>query len=372
MLLATSIGTRPLLYLKRSKKTFEQEPQYIDLRWAKQEEHLSSHQPKFRDAVAELAATLHGRPKDEITGEDVRQHKRTKKILWSAVMALLTLTVASVVAFLIPFHQYRLADERGQIALSRQQAAQARAVMDSKLDLALLLSVEGWHIKPTVEAKGALLTALFKDFRLKSLLHGTGPVYSVAFSPDGKLLASVSKGNILLWDVNSHKLLDPPLNGHTDSVSWLAFSPDRKTLASGSYDSTIRLWDVETHQALGLPLKNHEGKINAVAFSPDGQYLASSGSDGFVKLWDCETRQPLCDLYKGAGGSDALFAFSADNNNIIANEFSGLKVWDVSVDSLLKQACRVANRNLKHTEWQRYLGDLPYHPSCPDLPVPKE
>ena len=83
------------------EKNFSQEPLYLDLRWAKQEEDLSLHQPKFHDAVAELAATLHGRPKDEITGEDVRQHRRTKRIQWSAVIALLTLTVALAIGFII-------------------------------------------------------------------------------------------------------------------------------------------------------------------------------------------------------------------------------------------------------------------------------
>jgi WD40 repeat protein len=176
--------------------------------------------------VAELAATLHGRPKDELTGEDLRQHRRTKRIQWSAVMALLTLTVASLVAFIIAFSQYHLADERGKIALSRQLAVHANNVVDSQLDRALLLSVEAvaaYRGKPTAEAREALLRALQKSPQLLRYLHA-----------------------------------------HKDMVLSLAFSPDGQTLASGSNNITIRLLDVDLQSSLNraCALANRNLKSN--------------------------------------------------------------------------------------------------------------
>ncbi|NER08810.1 MAG: WD40 repeat domain-containing protein, partial [Okeania sp. SIO3C4] len=109
-------------------------------------------------------------------------------------------------------------------------------------------------------------------------------VWAIAFSPDGKTLASGSQDQkVKLWQVETGQLLCT-LDGHDKAVLSVAFSPDSQTLASSSYDKKIHLWDVDTEEILET-FKGHAKPVWSVNFSPDGQTLASGGADQTIKLW---------------------------------------------------------------------------------------
>src|SRR5579859_2419583 len=114
----------------------------------------------------------------------------------------------------------------------------------------------------------------------------TDLVYHVAFSPDGKILATAGFDNtVKLWDVAAGKELRSLTGHHSGPVYCVAFSPDGKTLATSSLDKTICLWNVEDGKFI-RDLKGHAGIVDSVAFSPDGKLLASGSEDKSVRLWN--------------------------------------------------------------------------------------
>lgn len=165
---------------------------------------------------------------------------------------------------------------------------------------------------------------------LLTLRGHTGRVYGVAYSPDGKLLATTSAdGTAKLWDALAGREL-ATLKGHVGGdVNAVAFAPDGKSFATSGDDRTVRIWDTQT-RLLRATCATHAGDVLTVAFSTVGKTLASGGVDRLIKLWDPDSGRELATL-RGHDGWIRGLAFSHDGNRLASASSDGTaRVWDLN------------------------------------------
>ncbi len=169
----------------------------------------------------------------------------------------------------------------------------------------------------------------------KARFQNVGKVFSVAFSPDGKTLASAAwDGSICLWDPATGKELRQCV-GHTGWVKAVAFSADGKTLASGGKDGDIHLWETANGKELRR-LKGHRAWIQSLVLAANGKFLASKSVDGILVLWDGATGRELGRPPVQRNTSSSL-AFSPDSRALAyASDISTISLWDVATGRELR------------------------------------
>lgn len=155
-------------------------------------------------------------------------------------------------------------------------------------------------------------------------------VLALAFSPDGKLVATAGKDGVILWDVEKRRPAGELLEGREGYVNSVVFSPDGRLLAAGGADNSITLWDTATQTRIGEQLKGHKSRVNSVAWSPDGRLLASCSFDGTVVLWDMATQSEIGEPLKGREGSCDSVAFSPDGALLASGIGNTVTFWDVA------------------------------------------
>ncbi|KAG5716196.1 hypothetical protein E4T56_gene10766 [Termitomyces sp. T112] len=177
---------------------------------------------------------------------------------------------------------------------------------------------------------------VFCGAQLQEINGHTNQVTSVAFSPDGKSIVSGSfDQSVRVWEASSGAQLKK-LNGHTDQVTSVAFSPDGKYIVSGSEDQSVRVWDVSSGAQL-QKLNGHAGWVTSVAFSPDGKSIVSGSFDQSVRMWDALSGEQLQKL-NGHTNWVTSAAFSPDGKSIVSGSFDqSVRVWDASSGAQLQE-----------------------------------
>jgi WD40 repeat protein/class 3 adenylate cyclase/energy-coupling factor transporter ATP-binding protein EcfA2 len=293
------------------------------LEWADGRADLNADERAFLEAGAaaqerELRAT--------------RRQARRLRILLAGVVALLAI---ALVAGAVALTQRGRARRSATVARSGRLAAESRENASTHPDLALLLALEADRLDDSVDSRGALLGSLEHASSIRAWLQGFDTtVESVAFSPDGKLLATATADGTTLWDTKTWRRVDPPLRSRQGGWDWVDFSPDGRTLAIAGGRGRIELWDVATRKEI-RELQDPTGAALAfVRFSPDGSVVAGGPQEAnHVTLFSTGSGRlvgrPIVVRPRGSGGAQWV-AFSPDSREIAVPGASGtVGIWKV-------------------------------------------
>jgi len=189
----------------------------------------------------------------------------------------------------------------------------------------------------------------------------------VAFSPDGKYIIS-GGGAAHVWEAQTGREI--ARMSHEGGVVAVAFSPDGRYVVSGGGDGTVRVWEAQTGREIAR--MSHEGNVVAAAFSPDGRYVVSGSLDGTARVWEVQTGREIARM--SHNNAVVAVAFSPDGKYVVSGSWDRTaRLWWWRPEDLIAEACRRLPRNLTLKEWRLYVGpEVPYHATCPNLPVPEQ
>jgi WD40 repeat protein len=384
----TEAGLEGTAVLPAFRNAFGGEPRHIDLRWAHDVTDVDLRNSRFRDAVAQLAAPVHGVAKDDLESEDVRHHRRARRLARAAIATLVVLLVAAIIGGGIAVHSTSVARAQTREANTQRLVGQSAALIDTKRDLAMLLALEANRGKDRLDTRGALFNALVHDPTfLGYIRQGSSNMQTVAFLGNGRVVVGHNDGTITTIDVASHRVVGPVVHAFDTPVVETRVTPDNRSivaigsdgdkigifdaatgrrirefapaqpigeyaisndgrfLAAGGYvevpaQPKVFVWDLRSSAlvttlspdpSLQTAQANSGSNFAAAAFSPKG-LLAVSGNAGTISLFDTTSFRPVGKLGGVPDVVGATLEFSRDGTRLVSGDASnhGLMLWDVA------------------------------------------
>lgn len=345
------------------------EPLYVDMTWAREKPNLSLRNDEFLGAVATIAARIHGRERDDLVGEDVRQHKRTRMLVRLAIGVLTLLLAGAIVAATLAILSGNEARRQRDLAVSREHAAAARLAFQRSPAAALRESLRAYETEDTVEASSLLRELVARGRSARTRLGadlGERAAMAAAVSADGRHVALGGyDGQVLLSDLTRRGPAVRLAGSNTSPIEVLSFSADRTALAAGTNEA-VYIWDLsnpdrsprvleETGPAVAFGPREAEfatvsggrvvhvegsrarrlpGEVNRslgeLVFSRNGRALAAIETDGSIVVWDIRPRPTRRTLSDKSGYFAADIDLAPDAEALVAAQQDGrVMVWDL-------------------------------------------
>jgi hypothetical protein len=334
------------------RRALDDEPRWVDLRFARTTTDLSLHSPAFRDAIADLAAPIHGLSKDDLIGEDVTQHRRTLRIARSAAAVLTGLLIAASGLAFLAYQARNAANTRARVATSRLLATNAAILLGSDPQAALILAADGVRAYTTTEAVSSLRRALGVSY-LRAQWKASHSLVGGALSADGRALVAVDRsGRASVWKLPRANSSTPPpaWNGRIQNVPggarWLnpygeqeaANSATQRAPLTFSQDTLLNNtgdWTSWNHKGLARAESEVIDELGLVARSRSGRHVLVGGCSGVVAVsFPGGTETPALRDQGGFGskysdcgnaaGEEPIVRFSPDESLVaVANQDLG-------------------------------------------------
>jgi WD40 repeat protein/class 3 adenylate cyclase len=275
---------------------------------------LSSDEREFLDAARAARES------------ELEHSRRRQRRLLGVAITLAVLLALALAAALFALNQRSKAQREERSATARALVRGAEGELNQRVDLALLLGLEAERTSSTPEGRSVLLSGLQRSARVVQFLRGhEGPVSDVAFSRDGKLIASIGEqGGTRLWDARTRRPVGAPLGQSGDAV---AFGPGTLLASGSSTAGTVQLWDARIRRAQGE--FDAGSSITDLAFNPAGTLLAVVTDRG-VLVWDLDGQRLVRGRFTGPTNRPATaVAFSADGRQLAVAFADTARVWNV-------------------------------------------
>jgi WD40 repeat protein len=261
------------------------EPLYIDV---SEDAPWDLRSLAFRDKVTALAAPIHGKAKDQLTGDDLREQRRSRRLRAAAISGLVVLTVVAVVAAVIAVAQRQEAVRRLHDAVVAKLNAEGVSILGGTTPGGDARAVQELLAANAIEADGVpILNAQIARFTTQRIIDTSSMPHHLAYSPDGRRIATTHEdGTVRQWDSATGKPVGAtPLKGQAGKVAAVAYTPDGHTLASAGIDGIMQLWNADTGAALN-PKPQHVEALQAIAANPNGKTLLTAAANDAIQAWD--------------------------------------------------------------------------------------